>query len=50
MDRGVWWATVHVVARVGHGLASKPPQLMALGLARRQKVHTDLNKESLIYY
>ena len=25
MDRGAWQATVHVVARVGHDLASKPP-------------------------
>ena len=25
MDRGAWWATVHGVARVGHGLATKPP-------------------------
>ena len=24
MDRGAWWATVHGVARVRHGLASKP--------------------------
>ena len=22
-DRGAWWATVHGVARVGHGLATK---------------------------
>ena len=25
MDRGVWWATVHGVARVGHDLVTKPP-------------------------
>ena len=25
MDRGVWQATVHGVARVGHDLATKPP-------------------------
>ena len=25
MDRGAWWATVHVVARVGHNLVTKPP-------------------------
>ena len=25
MDGGVWWATVHGVARVGHYLATKPP-------------------------
>ena len=24
MDRGVWWATVHGVTRVGHDLATKP--------------------------
>ena len=26
MDRGVWWATVYVVSRVGHDLVTKPPQ------------------------
>ena len=26
MDRGAWRATVHGVARVGHNLATKPPQ------------------------
>ena len=28
MDRGVWWATVHGVTRIGHNLATKlpPPQ------------------------
>ena len=25
MDRGVWQATVHGVARVGHDLLTKPP-------------------------
>ena len=25
MDRGDWQATVHVVARVGYDLATKPP-------------------------
>ena len=39
MDRGVWWATVHEVARVGHDLASEPPQLTALGLARKQSTY-----------
>ena len=24
MDKGVWWATVHGVTRVGHDLATKP--------------------------
>ena len=27
MDRGAWWATVHGVARVGHDLVTKPPQI-----------------------
>jgi len=27
MDRGAWWATVHVVARVGHDLETKPPPI-----------------------
>ena len=26
MERGVWQAIVHGIARVGHGLATKPPQ------------------------
>ena len=26
VGRGAWWATVHRVARVGHNLATKPPQ------------------------
>ena len=26
MDRGAWQATVHGVTRVGHNLATKPPQ------------------------
>ena len=25
MDRGVWWASVHSIARVGHDLMTKPP-------------------------
>ena len=25
MDKGVWWAVVHGVARVAHGLATNPP-------------------------
>ena len=25
MDRGAWQATVHRIARVGHDLATKPP-------------------------
>ena len=25
MDRGAWWATVHGVVRVRHGLVTKPP-------------------------
>ena len=25
MARGVWWAAVHGIARVGHNLATKPP-------------------------
>ena len=27
MDRRTWWATVHGVARVGHYLVTKPPQI-----------------------
>ena len=29
MDQGAWQATVHGVARVGHGLATKPPPLIS---------------------
>ena len=25
MDRGIWWATVHEVARVRYNLVTKPP-------------------------
>ena len=25
MDKGVWWATVHGVTKVGHDLVTKPP-------------------------
>ena len=25
LDRGAWWATVHGVTRVRHGLVTKPP-------------------------
>ena len=25
MDRGVWWATVRSITRVGHDLTTKPP-------------------------
>ena len=32
MDRGSWQATVHVVARVGHDLATKPPPPQRKGL------------------
>ena len=27
MDRGAWQATVHGVARVGHDLVTKPPNI-----------------------
>ena len=28
MDRGAWRATVHMAARVGHDLATKPPPFL----------------------
>ena len=28
MDKGVWWAIVHGVARVGHDLATELPHLL----------------------
>ena len=33
MDRGTWQATVHVVTRVGHGLATKQQQLSFWGFS-----------------
>ena len=33
MDRGAWRATVHGVARVGHNLATKPPNQVYFMLA-----------------
>ena len=30
MDRGAWWATAYVVARVGCNLATKPPPQVSL--------------------
>ena len=27
IDRGVWWATSHGVARIGHNLVTKPPSV-----------------------
>ena len=36
MDRGVWWAIVHGVARVGHGLATKPPPALPRGKGARR--------------
>ena len=27
MDKGAWWATIHVVTRVRHDLAAKPTSL-----------------------
>ena len=37
MDRGAWRATVHGIARVGHGLATKPPPAFLLCLGRRME-------------
>ena len=33
MDRGVWWATVHGVARVGHDLVTKPTPTLSSFIA-----------------
>ena len=30
MDRGAWQATVHVITRVGHDLATKPPLIVTV--------------------
>ena len=27
MDRGVWWAAVHGIARIRHNLATNPPHI-----------------------
>ena len=37
MDRGAWQATVPGAARVGHGLATKPP--LELGAGEREMDH-----------
>ena len=42
MDREAWQATVHGVARVGHGLATKPPPGLIEKLAFWQKREGDL--------
>ena len=36
MDRGVWQAPVHGVTRVGHDLATKPPQTTATRIPRER--------------
>ena len=41
MDRGVWWATIHRVARVGHTLATKPPPTLLLKYLKRHKIKTN---------
>ena len=38
MDRGAWQATVHVVTRVRHDLATKPPTRI-LGNLQRHKIN-----------
>ena len=38
MDRGVWWAIIHRVARVGHVLATKPPPTLLLKYLKRHKI------------
>ena len=36
-DREAWWATVHGVTRVGHGLVSKPqPQITILSKLKKK--------------
>ena len=37
MDRGPWLAAVHGVARVGHDLATKPPQMYFTGFFKCKK-------------
>ena len=39
MDRGAWWATVHGIARVAHGLVTKPPPPNSVAHSRLNKVY-----------
>ena len=40
MDREAWWATVHRVARIGHGLATQPPNHQKEGHLDMEKKHS----------
>ena len=39
MDRGAWRATVRVVAKVEHDLATKPPPLVSQGYLLSIKIN-----------
>ena len=39
MDRGAWWATVHVVARVGHDVVPKAAETLRETVLFLQKIH-----------
>ena len=51
MDRGGWWATVHVVARVRYFLATKPPQTIKVprGVQSHSPVDSSLGLLSLVF-
>ena len=46
MERGAWRATVHGVTRVGHNLATKPPQPPMLDLKSSFKN----NNKKVVYF
>ena len=41
MDRGAWRATVHGLARVGHGLGTKPPRSTLRNGSNRRKTGSE---------
>ena len=46
-DRGAWWAVVHGVTRVEHGLVTKPSAAPA-GLRKDQKGFSEKHKRTLL--
>ena len=36
MNRGAWWATVHLFTRIGHDLATKPSPLLPWNVLKRK--------------
>ena len=47
MDRGGWQTAVHVVARVGHDLVTKPPPRMSLVLDQSSQMASSEGRSPL---